>query len=226
MSVTREANFAVGTPEGPQSCVWKIKTAANGDIYFMVRALGGEFKVSFHPANATHDRPIWRAALTSEHMRRPDAPRPPTADRVAFKWPHPEADYFPGLKRVFGIIVPEAAISLPPNVSARSLNLLPPPPAGQWTLLWVFVGQTIVLGPPIDGEQRSVAALVLPNEEILSVTHHHVAPVDMPNLPKITAETVAAIQAADDPRMIVQGTFDGVEVWVESRIQIVAANDA
>lgn len=223
MPVTRKASFAVGTQAGPQSCVWTIKTTANGDIYFMCRQVGGDFKVSFHPPNATHPTPIWRAALTSEHMQRPDALRPLTASRVLHEWPHPETEFAPGVKRVFGVVIPEAAISMSPVTAMRSLNLLTPPPSGKWTLLWVWIARHVVSWPPPGGESTgNVAALLLPDGEWLSVTHHHIAPVDMSDLPAaIPAEVATAILAANDPRMIVHATFDGVEVWVESKVQLV-----
>jgi hypothetical protein len=74
--------FAVGSPEGLRSRVWRLWVPPRkSDVYLSERRLGSEVKVRLHEPG------LARFALTSEHLARPDALRLPEGNpRGGHEW--------------------------------------------------------------------------------------------------------------------------------------------
>ena len=84
--------FAVGTPENPQSWIWRFWTQGD-EVYFGARDALNAFKVSLHKSG------IWRIAFV-EQLSRSDA----IADRVILRWNKP-TEYPTGWFQSVGILV-------------------------------------------------------------------------------------------------------------------------
>ena len=96
--------FAVGGPDEPRSCVWRVwKGKGKSDVYIAIRTLGGVLKVSLHESG------VWRFALTKEfwEMRGEN-----DADRLIEKWERPQPLH-EEVTSAFDIIVPSAELALP-----------------------------------------------------------------------------------------------------------------
>jgi hypothetical protein len=83
---------AVGSPDDPRSCVWRLWVHGD-EVYFGTRETLRGFKVSLHKSG------IWRTAF----VRALDAPDN-DADRVALKWQRPD-EYLPGSTSCVAVVV-------------------------------------------------------------------------------------------------------------------------
>lgn len=97
--------FAVGTPMGPRSSVFRIWSApGKSDVYITSRVVRGEFKASLHQSGK------WRIGFTSEHVAGPNPLIPPTKDRALLKWSRP-TPFDNGVTNAFQIIVPATEVT-------------------------------------------------------------------------------------------------------------------
>lgn len=84
--------FAVGTPENPQSWVWRLWVQGD-DAYLGAKNALQAFKVSLHRSG------IWRIAFVKELKRKDDA-----TDRVIVRWEKPK-EFAPGWTPSIGVLV-------------------------------------------------------------------------------------------------------------------------
>jgi hypothetical protein len=82
--------WAVSTPDGPRSSIWRLWGNKKGDVYLSVRSLGGVLKASFHrdrrcqvgfTSNYT-ETAIQRFGARSRHWERWVLPEAPTVRAV------------------------------------------------------------------------------------------------------------------------------------------------
>jgi hypothetical protein len=99
--------WAVGTPDGPRSSIWRLWGNKKGDVYFSVRSLGGILKASFHrdrrcqvgfTSNYT-ETAIQRFGARSHHWERWVLPEAPTVRAVQIVVPANELVPFGGKRR-------------------------------------------------------------------------------------------------------------------------------
>lgn len=88
-SELRTFRFAVGTPESPQSWLWRMWVQGD-DVYLGARDALRGFKVSLHQSN------IWRIALIRKEAD--------GSDRVIVKWNRPQ-ELLPGWTPSIGILI-------------------------------------------------------------------------------------------------------------------------
>jgi hypothetical protein len=139
--------FGVGAPEGPRSGVWRLWVPkGTSDVYLSRRALGRDFKVSLHASGK------WRAALTSEYVRRPDANVIPGPDpRGSKKWqrPEPQAGSAPST-HALTIVVPWWEVREWPFVEEGKIVWAEVPPEGwcvEFVLMYVPLEMTVTEHP-------------------------------------------------------------------------------
>jgi hypothetical protein len=94
--------FAVGTPAGARSSVWRVWAAQDGSIYVAARAIAGEFKASLHGSGD------WRVGFTQESRARRKL-LAPGRDRIIDRF-SPPAETAPGMRRGFTIVIPWLAV--------------------------------------------------------------------------------------------------------------------
>jgi hypothetical protein len=105
MANDQAVRFAVGSPEGPRSAVWRLW--ASGDhVYISARLYGTTIKASLHKSGK------WRWGFTEEYAEREDTLLPPGVDRATHKWERPQ-EIFPGITSAFEIIVPPTELAMP-----------------------------------------------------------------------------------------------------------------
>ena len=103
--------FAVGGPDEPRSCVWRVwKGKGTSDVYIAIRTLGGVLKVSLHESG------VWRFGLTKEFW---ETRGENDADRLIEKWERPQP-LREGVTSAFDIIVPSAELALPRQLLSES----------------------------------------------------------------------------------------------------------
>jgi hypothetical protein len=122
--------WAVGTPDGPRSSIWRLWGNKKGDVYLSVRSLGGILKASFHrdrrcqvgfTSNYT-ETAIQRFGARSRHWERWVLPEAPTVRAVQIVVPANE-------------LVPFGAND------ASQMKWLPPPAAGAASVVSVFIAE-------------------------------------------------------------------------------------
>lgn len=94
--------FAVGTPENPQSWVWRLWVQGD-EVYLGAKNAIQAFKVSLHKSG------IWRIAFVYE-LKRDDE----NTDRVIVKWKKPE-EFAPGWTPSIAVLVSSIKPSRPFN---------------------------------------------------------------------------------------------------------------
>jgi len=104
MAKRRAVRFAVGSPEGPRSGVWRL-WASGSDVYISARLDGGTLKASLHKSVK------WRWGFTEEYEET-NPFFPPRADRAIHKWERPP-ELFEGITSAFEIIVPPTELTMP-----------------------------------------------------------------------------------------------------------------
>lgn len=97
--------FAVGSPEGPRSAVWRLWSSGE-HVYISARLYGNTIKASLHKSGK------WRWGFTEEYTAREDSLLPVGADRALHKWQRPP-ELFPGITSAFEIIVPSTELAVP-----------------------------------------------------------------------------------------------------------------
>ena len=117
--------FAVGSPNGPRSGIWRVWTAKSpkSDIYVAARSLGGIIKVSLHESRE------WRTAFTFEYASEKfDEAIPVSQSRLIEKWERP-SEISPGVTLAFRIVIPNHdLVSIPVEASsAMKINWISPP---------------------------------------------------------------------------------------------------
>jgi hypothetical protein len=130
--------FAVGSPDGPRSSIWRVWTERDGSVYLAVRKLAGRFKASLHPRG-------WRIAYASLSDAQRLALGTPPTDRAIDKFlPSPEVA--PGVRRGFVVLIPSLGISAPRDgeVANGDIHWLSPAPADH---LVVEVSLFLLAGP-------------------------------------------------------------------------------
>ncbi len=98
----RGVRWAVGTPNGPRSTIWRAWTNGS-DIYIAPRPVAGDMKISLHAGGN------WRSAFTQQHMERANPLIPRERDRAVDKWKRPP-EFASGWTRGFTIIVPGSEV--------------------------------------------------------------------------------------------------------------------
>jgi hypothetical protein len=161
-SKMREFRFAVGSPAGPRSTVWKAFTN-RGDIYLQSRMMGANAKLSFHASGIAQ----WSFQEDWFRKNRPDRP---LAERHinTWKWTLPSGSTTTHLYRVY---IPESELR-PIKVSEKldKVRWVPAPEVGHMISVDCYVSPGdptvapvhlsnffFVLG--LDGE-RSLVALM------------------------------------------------------------------
>src|SRR5882724_6402986 len=97
--------FAVGSPDGPRSSIWRVWTERDGSTYVSVRKIAGSFKASLHPHG-------WRIAFADVSEARRLALGTPPTDRAIDKF-LPSAKLAPGVCRGFVVLIPSLGVSAP-----------------------------------------------------------------------------------------------------------------
>lgn len=94
--------FAVGTPEGPQSAIWRLWVPhGKSDVYLAARSLAGSLKVSLHVSGQ------WQHSFTSPGI----AARFNKPTRHIERWTRPPG-LGPGVTLAYRIIVPWSSATL------------------------------------------------------------------------------------------------------------------
>lgn len=130
--------FAVGSPAGPRSGVWRLWTGTGrSDVYIAARTLGGVVKVSLHESGE------WHHAFTKEYAADRGSPLlHPDGDRVVERWTRPR-EFVPGFTMAFMIIVPSTEVTIPgrplPGRYAKDVIWVDPPTQGFATYFRVIL---------------------------------------------------------------------------------------
>jgi hypothetical protein len=156
--------FAVGGPDEPRSCVWRIWTGrGTSDVYISARVLGGILKASLHESG------VWRLALTREY-----AEAHGEDDRLIEQWDRPQPLH-EGVKSAFEIIVPSAELALPRQPlpegrkkHTKNVTWVRPAPEGFATHFIVMYAEP---GEPVqETEVAILASFALPDGRTVIVT--------------------------------------------------------
>ena len=204
--------FAIGGPDEPRSCVWRIWTGkGTSDVYISARVLGGVVKVSLHESGD------WRFALTREY-----AEAQGRDNRLIAQWDRPPPLH-QGVTSAFDIIVPSAELALPRQPlpeertkHTKNVTWIRPAPEG-------FAKHFIVMytepGEPVpETEAEILASFVLPDGRtvIVAVFDRAVSMEEQQQLDAIrsamaegmhhaSAEVQAAYENAIEPRGYLYG---------------------
>lgn len=164
--------FAVGSPNGPRSSVWRVWTGQDGSAYVSVRNIAGHFKASLHPAR-------WRIAFADlSEAQRIAVGRTPT-NRAIDLFP-PSKELAPGIRRGFVIMVPTLGVRSPQgdDVTRGEIHWLAPPPADGVVEITLVLTTAQTAGWP--GRRSMGTALVgrlpLPEDAVLWVVSRVVQP--------------------------------------------------
>lgn len=123
--------FAVGTPQNPQSWIWRMWVQGD-EVYLGARDTLTAFKVSLHKSN------IWRIAFVAE-LEREDK----DSNRVIIKWNRPE-EFAPGWTTSIGILVSCVQAQRPftqTTVDDNRVKWFPPPKEGKKLIFKVLFSQ-------------------------------------------------------------------------------------
>jgi hypothetical protein len=118
--------FAVGTPTGRRSSIYRLWTSKNSvDAYLAVRVVAGTQKISFHMKTGS-----WSHSFVSAEKARPYVGASGT--RHIDIWRRPP-DFAPGVTRAYTIIVPGTELRDPPREmpgDGGNVVYVPPPVTG------------------------------------------------------------------------------------------------
>jgi hypothetical protein len=215
--------FAVGEPDGPRGCVWRVWSNKN-DVYISAWALTNVQKISLHQSGH------WRNAFTSEFAAKDTPLLSPGQDRATDKWYRPD-DFVPGLTKAFEIVVPASEVTVPTrpeaNVfGAKEIAWVQPPPEGyatHFTVLFTSPEVTDTTLPGWPGRNamgtRHIAHAALPNGQTVWVVAHEQA------MSEWLQETVAAFKRtalAEMKRELGEATYSEIK---EPRAYIYGQNN-
>ena len=101
-----EARFALGSPMGPRSAVWKVWRHTNrrkADVFLAARSLASAVKISFHESGEVRD------AFTSEFQVQRRTQDPTAAQRERLVWTR--ASYAEsGIARLYQVCIPHSEL--------------------------------------------------------------------------------------------------------------------
>ena len=121
--------FAVGTPENPQSWIWRLWVQGD-EVYLGAKNTLQAFKVSLHKSG------IWRIAFVKE-LKREDE----TTDRVIVRWNKPE-EFAPGWIPSIAVLISSIKPSRPfskVRMEDERIVWFPEPPDGKRALFKILI---------------------------------------------------------------------------------------
>ena len=121
--------FAVGTPENPQSWIWRLWVQGD-EVYLGTKNALHVFKVSLHKSG------IWRIAFVKELKREDEA-----TDRVIVRWKKPE-EFAPGWTPSIAVLVSSIKPSRPFNkvkIEDERIVWFPEPADGRRALFKILI---------------------------------------------------------------------------------------
>jgi hypothetical protein len=204
--------FAVGGPDEPRSCVWRVWMGrGTSDLYISARVQGGVWKVSLHESGD------WRFAFTREYAeaRRMD-------DRLIEQWERPQPLH-EGITSAFNIIVPSTELALPrqplpedAKKHTKNVTWVQSAPEGHATHFIVMYTEP---GEPVpETDVEILANFSLPDGRTASVTvfesaiskgeHQQIETVRRGlavGMKQASSEVQAAYEAALEPRGYIYG---------------------
>lgn len=166
--------FAVGSERGPRSASFRAWRAANhSDVYFAVRAIGGEIKVSLHESGS------WQWGFTSQSS----APgQIGMAQRHVDIWQRPEP-LDPGVTLAMRLRVPPLGLSAETAETYRQDTVWVPPPTDAEHIefrFWLLArDRELAFGSEPGIKAGPVGSFDLPNEERFEISWHREALVPL-----------------------------------------------
>jgi hypothetical protein len=120
--------FAVGSPKGPRSSIWRLWTAKSPkfDVYLAARHIAGLLKASLHESEE------WRVSFTYEYASKLKRNGDWTKNtRDIDKWQRPP-EISPGVTLAFRIILPASELRIMPFSEEKNKPIMwvNPPPNG------------------------------------------------------------------------------------------------
>ena len=159
MARAKSIRFAVGAPEAPQSCIWRMVTDKD-DVYVgMSKWAMGKFKLSLHKSG------VWVFAATKESGMAFDG-----ENRRAKQWLRP-TEHSPGITRGPSILVPHTSLGLrrvPPGELTKHVHWFAVPSVGhtvEFSMYFVAAGAK----PSWSASQTVIANLDLRSKSNLTL---------------------------------------------------------
>ncbi len=124
--------FAVGTPENPQSWIWRLWVQGD-EVYLGAKNALQAFRVSLHKSG------IWRIAFVKE-LKREDE----TSDRVIVRWKKPD-EFTPGWTPSIAVLVSSIKPSRPFNkvkMEDERIVWFPQPAEGKRALFKILISSS------------------------------------------------------------------------------------
>jgi hypothetical protein len=190
--------FAVGSPTGARSSVWRVwMNNRRDDVYIAARSLASQLKVSLHPE-------FWYFGFTKPYAERNAHTLPDGFDRKRAIWDRP-SEFGPGWTRAFSIVVPATEVVTPPApYSGSEVVWFDTPDQGEATHFTVLLSKPEASKgrrgfPSLVGfelETEFVTRLEMSTGEALWVVAH-VAPT-----PSDDAEQFEQVRRAVDPALL------------------------
>lgn len=163
-----DLRFAVRSPSGQVSSIWRLWATRHGDVYLATRKMAMIEKYSFHKSG------ICRSAFTTEH----GTPKTMT-DRAIFKWnrlPTPAAGKGQA-SRVAWMGFPTDYLSRPSNSNVKGVTWIEAAPTGGATYIEFFFTresrESIEMAFRERQERYLLVCVELPSGEVFSGSYYH-----------------------------------------------------
>lgn len=159
--------FAVGTPDGPQSSIWRLWTDGD-EVYLGARGVVDRLKVSLHQSCN------WHHAFRDESAARSAAVEALERGRFLNKWKRPP-EFALGWTKAFQVVVPSSEVKRRPTPvdKPQGVRWVLPGPPDTVTFFTVLFSPTNVADPAWPGKNTMATQLLarfpLPKGETLWV---------------------------------------------------------
>lgn len=161
----KEFRFAVGSPEGKRSTVWKTWTSGD-EAYLQSRMMGSSTKVSLHGDGQCQ----W--SMTSEWYGK-NRPGERNAGRHIVRWKRP-AITDTAAAFVFRVIIPESELRGIRGIKENLINIhwMPSPDLGQAKIVECYITPRVV-GRALDFPFSHLASLELSDSKLFVLLSHN-----------------------------------------------------
>jgi hypothetical protein len=159
-----DLRFAVGSPEGPRSSVWRAYSNKN-EVYVSQGMLGGVQKFSFHSSG------ICRLAFTAQ-----EGPAKGKSDRISMKWRRVAAPPNESIVYVLSVRFPTDYLSTKLPIEQKPIVWVPAADGGSATLVeFIFTRMNIETMMEVAklGNRALISYDQLPNGEAFVVSSIH-----------------------------------------------------